>query len=451
MNEVHASAHDPGPDKDADAGPVRVLRPRRAAPADAVRPTRAEVNLAHLRHNLRVLEARLRAPTDSRGPRPAHAPSSPPAVWGVLKADAYGHGAPAIARTLERAKIPGLCVALLEEALELRAAGIRIPILVMGGYYGPRREGLEEIFAHDLIPVVYDAAQIDRIAALVRYDGHPPANVHLKVDTGMGRLGASNAELDDVLAALAKHAREVRLEGLMTHLACADAPDLEVTRAQLRQFAAIEARARALGLAPTIRHAANSAALLRLDEARLDLVRPGIAVFGVSPMPGVLDRELKPVMRVRSEAVALRTVAKGDRIGYGHTWEAARPSLIATVPIGYADGLSRQLSNRGSALVRGRRVPIVGAMSMDLTTVDVTDVPGMRLGDEVVFLGPQEGALGKDVIHAAEIADLVGTIPYEVLTSISRRVPRFYREPLPEDDVRRLSEKVSFVFFPPPP
>ncbi|WP_437673298.1 alanine racemase [Sorangium sp. So ce131] len=396
------------------AGPVRVLRPRRAAPADAVRPTRAEVNLANLRHNLRVLER-------------AMSGASKPQIWGVLKADAYGHGAPAVARTLERTGIPGLCVALLEEAVELRDAGIRVPILVMGGYYGPRREGFEEILARDLVPVVYDAGQIERLANLLRLEQRGRVGVHLKVDTGMGRLGAAPSELDAVLATLAKHP-EVRLDGLMTHLACADADDLGVTLDQMRRFEEIEQRARRFGLTPRLRHASNSAAMLRLPAARLDVVRPGVALFGISPCPG-LAPDLKPVIRVRSEVVALRTVEKGERIGYGHTWEAARQSVVATVPMGYADGLSRQLSNRGAALMRGQRAPIAGTVSMDLTMLDVTDIPGARVGDEVVFLGTQDGPLGRATISAEEIAGLTGTIPWEVLTSISRRVPRFYREP----------------------
>jgi alanine racemase len=402
---------------------VRVLHPRRAAPADAVRPTRAEVNLAHLRHNLRAVERALAA--DPRAPRAA--------VWGVLKADAYGHGAPAVARTLERAGMPGICVALLEEAVELRAAGIRIPILVMGGYYGPRREGLEEIVASDLLAVVYDAGQIERIASIAR---DRTVGVHLKVDTGMGRLGASPRDLPAIFEAFARHP-EVRLDGLMTHLACADAEDVGSMREQLRSFAEIEAAALARGLTPRVRHAANSAALLRLPETRFEMVRPGIALFGVSPLEilspqargEVPGGELRPVMRVRTEMVALRSVEAGDRIGYGHTWKAARASQIATIPMGYADGLDRQLSNRGHVLVRGKRAPIAGTISMDMAMVDVTDIPGARLGDEVVVLGAQEGPLGRDAITATEVGALTGRIPWEVLTSISRRVPRFYREP----------------------
>lgn len=414
-------------------GTERVAKPRRAAPADAVRPTRAEVNLAHLRHNLRAVQRAL-------GDVDARAQERGPEVWGVLKADAYGHGAPAVARTLERAGMPGMCVALLEEGIELREAGIRAPILVMGGYYGPR-DGLEAMLAHDLVPVVYGPQQIEGIAAIVRHHGGVPrtgllpvsanddgrVGVHVKIDTGMGRLGVMAEGLGAVLDAIAR-SPEVRLEGLMTHFACADADELDATRAQLARFDALTHVAQARGLVPRVRHAANSAALLRLPEARLDVVRPGIALFGVAPKGG-LDVELRPVMRVRSEIVALRTLAPGESIGYGHTWTATRRSTIATVPMGYADGLSRKLSNVGSALVRGRRAPIAGAVSMDLTMLDVTDVSGAREGDEAVFLGPQDGPLGRDQIGAEEIAELTGTIPWEVLTSVSRRVPRFYREP----------------------
>ncbi len=400
---------------------VRVQKPRRAAPADAVRPTRAEVNLANLRHNLRVIERALGP--DSQTGKTAE-------VWGVLKADAYGHGAPAVARTLERAGIAGLCVALLEEGVELRAAGIRIPILVMGGYYGRQLDGLLEMIANDLIPVVYDPGQVERMARLARLENRPPMPVHWKVDTGMGRLGTSPRELSAMLSAFMQF-REVSLEGLMTHFACADALDLSATHEQMRLFAELERRVRSLGLAPKFRHAANSAALFRAPETQLERVRPGVALFGVSPTAADLPlaNELRPVMRVRSEIVAMRTLEAGARIGYGHTFQTARTSVIATVPMGYADGLSRKLSNVGHALVRGKRAPIVGTVSMDLTMIDVTDIAGARLGDEAVFLGPQEGPLGKDVISVNEVAAHADTIAWEVLTSISRRVPRFYREP----------------------
>ncbi|MEZ4308019.1 MAG: alanine racemase [Polyangiaceae bacterium] len=297
----------------------------------------------------------------------------------------------------------------------------------MGGYFGPRRAGIEEMFEHDLTPVVYDAAEIERIATVIRFSDRQPLRVHLKVDTGMGRLGVSPDELPAVLDAFAKNPK-VELHGLMTHLACADGEDLDTTHEQLRRFAELRKQVAARGLRPKVLHAANSAALLRLPNAWFDAVRPGIALFGVAPRAGLMP-ELRPVMRVRSEIVTLRTVPKGEAIGYGHTWRAERDSRIATVPMGYADGLDRLLSNKGHGLIHGKRAPIAGTVSMDLTMIDVTDIPSAKAGDEVVLLGPQEGPLGKDTITADEIAEKTGRISWEVLTSVSRRVPRFYREP----------------------
>lgn len=388
----------------ATATPIpRVFKPRRTLPTDVVRPTRAEISLANLRWNLQRLRRRSRAP-----------------VWAVLKADGYGHGAKACARTLERAGASGLCVALLEEGMELRNAGVTLPVLVMGGYYG---SAYGEVLAHHLTPVLYDVAQIEELVKEVRYRACEPPAIHLKVDTGMGRLGVSPRELPRVARAL-EAAPDIRLEGLMTHFACADT-DPESIAEQLRVFDAATQTLRGHGVVAPLRHAANSAALLSSEATHLDLVRPGIGLFGVEPAPG-LGSELKPVMRVVSTVIAVRELQAGQSVGYGGTWTATRTSRIATVPLGYADGLSRARST-GSLLVRGKRVPIVGRVSMDLTTVDVTEVPGVVLGDEVVALGSQSGELGHDTISVAELAATQGTIPWEVLTSVSRRVPRFYR------------------------
>jgi alanine racemase len=405
----------------AAADSVRVLKPRRAAPADAVRPTRAEVNLAALRHNLRVV---VRHAKDASGAR-AH-------VWPVLKADGYGHGAPAVARTLERAGAEGFCVALLEEAVELRDAGIRAPILVMGGFNAGSRSTCEEIAARDVVPVVYDRSQIEGLARAARATGRP-ALAHLKVDTGMARLGVRMADLESFAERLVQHP-EVQITGVMTHLACADAAeagaDAGFTADQVARFEEATKRlVRAGAVAEgTMRHAANSAALLRGD-AIFDAVRPGIAIFGVSPLPGDVSSELRAAMRVRSEIVDVRALDAGESVGYGSLYRTSRASRIATIPMGYADGLSRHLSNRGHVLVRGRRAAVVGAVSMDMSMIDVTGIPGAVLGDEVVVLGAQEGVLGKDAITADEIAGQAGTIAWEVMTSVSRRVPRFYREP----------------------
>ena len=401
---------------------VRILRPRRAAPADAVRPTRAEINLAALRHNLHVVARH------ARGAK----------IWGVLKADGYGHGAPAVARTLERAGADGFCVALLEEGIELREAGINAPILVMGGYYGSAHG---EVLARGLTPVVYDGAQLEAFARLVRSgDVEGPIDVHVKIDTGMARLGVTMDELGTFADSLHQYAGELRVRGLMTHLAQADALSAEETREQVRLFDEATALLRTRGIVADVRHAANSAAVLRGDvdtaDARFDAVRPGIALFGVPPLllsqdggGNPVSDELRPVMRVRSEIVDVREIPAGAGAGYGALWRAPAKARIATIAMGYADGLSRQLSNKGHVLVRGKRAPIVGAVSMDMVMIDVSAHEGVSIRDEVVVLGAQEGPLGKDAISAQEIAGHAGTIAWEVLTSISRRVPRFYREP----------------------
>lgn len=416
---------------DGEGGSLRVLRPRRAAPDHVVRPTRAEVDLTALRHNLRQLE------------RAAGAAK----VWAVLKADGYGHGAPAVARTLERAGVDGVAVALLEEAIELRDAGIRAPILVMGGYYG---DAYEELLAHDLVPVVYHVGHLAALARASRTRGLEGAalRVHLKVDTGMARLGVRPGALPDMLEALAAFP-QISVDGLMTHLACADAADPagdESVRQQLAAFDRAVATVRAAGHTPRWLHAGNSAALLRSGatfDARYAAVRPGIALFGgVASTLAAGAVDLHPTLRLRSEIVDLRTLEPGEGVGYGHTFRAparadGRGTVIATVPMGYADGLPRTLSSKDGApgfplLVRGHRAPIVGAVSMDLVTLDVTDVPGVRLRDEVVALGaatPERTAkLGRPAsIGIEDLARAAGLIPWDVMTSISRRVPRFYR------------------------
>ncbi|HEX4448280.1 MAG TPA: alanine racemase [Polyangiaceae bacterium] len=390
----------------------RILRPRRAAPADAVRPTRAEVNLEALRHNVRVVRRHAGA---------AH-------VWAVLKADAYGHGAPAVARTLERdRRVDGFCVALLEEGIELREAGIMAPILVMGGHYGTAHE---EVIARGLIPVVHDLGQIAAFARLVRAGiASGPIDVHLKVDTGMARLGVTMQVLPALAARLSEFP-EVRVRGLMTHLACAEDVDPRATIEQDQRFEEATTLLAGFGASPLVRHVANSAAILR-GGVLYDAVRPGISLFGVAPRVDdePVVRDLKPVMCVRTEIVAVRALEAGAPVGYGATWQSVGASRVATIPMGYADGLSRHLGNRGHVLVRGKRAPIVGAVSMDMAMIDVTAVDGAGVGDDVVVLGAQEGPLGSEIITADEIAAHAGTIPWEVLTSISRRVPRFYRDP----------------------
>ncbi|HJL20661.1 MAG TPA: alanine racemase [Polyangiaceae bacterium LLY-WYZ-15_(1-7)] len=379
-----------------------VLRPRLQRADEALRPTRAEIDLEAIAHNYRVVSE----------------VAGPAKVLAVVKADAYGHGVVPVARRLQQEGARGLCVALAEEGLELREAGIHTDIVVLNGAYGHAHG---EVLAAGLTPVVYDIAQVEALAAAA---GGRAFGVHLKVDTGMARLGVPLAELGRFLERFGA-IPGARIDGLMTHLACADSDD-GFTAEQLQRFTRAQHVVRAHGHRPKVLHAANSAATFRHPSSRYDLVRCGIALFGFPNAPGV-EAALRPAMRLRSEVVALRWLEPGAPVGYDGTFRAARRTLLATIPVGYGDGLMRMGSNRGAALLRGRRAPIVGNISMDLTTLDVTDVPGVAVGDEAVLFGSQRGPDGELArIDATEVAEACGTIPYEVLCAISRRVPRFY-------------------------
>ena len=360
-----------------------------------VRPTRAEIDLDALAHNLRVVRER--------------APASK--VLAVVKADAYGHGLEAVARRLADEGIDGFGVALVEEGLMLRQRGVTVPILVLNGIYdGAHAETLRA----GLTPVIYD---LDDVARFSKAAGIGTADVHLKVDTGMTRLGVPDHELDAFLEGLEAFPN-VRLSGLMTHLSSAE-DDPDATREQLVRFEAAKARVLARGHRPRLIHAANSAATLFRGEARFDMVRAGVVLYGVMPGP-TPDPELRPVMRVLTSVARVKTFPAGTAVGYGRSWTAARESRIATLAIGYGDGFPRSLSNRADVLIRGRRCPIVGRVSMDLTGVDVTDLPECVRGDEAVVLGHQGGAR----ITAEELGERAGSISWEILTQISPRVPR---------------------------
>ena len=348
-----------------------------------VRPTRAEIQRDALAHNLRVVRAHT---GDAK-------------IFAVIKADAYGHGLQPIAEWLVAEGIDGLAVALAEEGLTLRAAGIEVPVIVLNGIYdGAHRDVVEA----RLSPVVYDPGDAERFAAL-------GAGVHVKVDTGMTRLGVRELE------AFLDRFERLRIDGLMTHLASAE-DDEEATNAQLDAFDAAVARVRQRGHAPVL-HAANSAGVLLHPRARHDLVRPGVALYGVRPTEDS-PLDLRPVMRVVTSVARVADVPAGARVGYGGTWTAPKPSRIATLAIGYGDGYLRASSNRGHALIRGVRCPLVGRVSMDLTGVDVTALPECERGDEAVMVG--EG------LRAEEVGRNAGTIAYEVLSSIAPRVPRVY-------------------------
>jgi alanine racemase len=372
--------------------------------AGSARPRSAEatVDLAALARNAAALRRRA-------GGR---------ALLAVVKADAYGHGAPAVARALEAAGAERLAVVTVGEAEELRAAGVRAPILVLGGLEAPA--DAEAAAAQGLVPVVQHPEHVALLAAAAARSGRPLA-VQLEVDTGMSRMGVPADAAAALLARIAGEPR-LRLDGVYTHLARADDPDLAPTRAQLARFAGVLAQARAGGLATGLVHVANSAGLLAGEALggalppEVDAVRPGLALYGALPAPH-LRAEIEPVMTLRARVVNLRRVAAGDAVGYGGTWRAPRATRIATVALGYADGLPWSLAGRGAELcLRGRRVPIAGRISMDLTTLDVGDGPA-ELGDPVTVFG----AGGPRV---EELAERAGTIPWEILVRIGRRVAR---------------------------
>ena len=369
------------------------------------RPTVAEVSLAALRNNLRQVRELV-------GPGVA--------VQAVVKADGYGHGAVAAARAFLEAGAAMLGVSTVPEGVELRRAGLSAPILVLGGCF---RGEEQAIVTHDLACAVWTLESARALSGTAHATGRPVA-VHLKVDTGMTRLGL---DLPDVRA-LGEALRDLpglHVAGIFSHFASADDVDTVQARGQTERFrAAVEALASA-GVRPEHVHLANSAAVLSAPAAHFTMVRPGIMLYGYAPAEHLASRAaLRPAMRLRTAVSQARRVAPGTAVGYGGTFIASRPSLIAVLPLGYADGYHRLASNRAQVLVRGRRAPVAGRVCMDHTMIDVTGMDGVAAGEPVVVFGAQRGA----TLGADELAAWCETISYEVLTSVGRRVPRAYVE-----------------------
>lgn len=379
--------------------------------------TWAQIDLSAIAHNVREL----RRITEPRA-----------LLMIAVKANAYGHGAVRVARTGLENGVDQLGVARIEEGIELRRAGIRAPILVFG--YTPAC--LAPVLAdHELTASVFSL----RGAALL--DAAMPRNrrlaVHLKVDTGMGRMGllpekrrcaaegvnSGPGAVEEVLGIAAL--KNLRLEGLWTHFAASDEADKSYTRQQLRLFEELIQSLENKGLNVALRHAANSGAIIDMPESHLDMVRAGISVYGLYPSRDVDMNKirLRPALTLKARITHVKRVPAGTRISYGGTWQSSRPTTIATVPVGYGDGYSRSLSNRGQMLVHGMRAPIVGRVCMDLTMLDVGHIDNVRVGDEVVLIGRQ----GDEVITADEIAGQLNTINYEVVTALMHRVPRIYK------------------------
>ncbi len=377
---------------------------------------RAEIDLKAIANNIKELR-RITHP-DAR-------------LMGVVKANGYGHGAIEVAQCALQNGAEILGVARIEEGIQIREAGIEVPILIFG-YTLP--ELAIDLLEYDLTQTVYtyaSAQTLSRTAAALK----KKIRIHLKVDTGMGRLGLlpQNFQLDNSAAIDTDAVEEtlaiagldgLELEGIFTHFATADSADKTYAEDQLDLFMNFLNRLRKAGLEPPVRHAANSAALIDIPQSHLDLVRPGIATYGLYPSDEVNKRHvsLKPAMALKARIIQLKKVPAGFKVSYGTSHQTRKPTTIATIPIGYADGLNRLLSSRGQMLVHEQRAPIIGRVCMDLTMLDVGHIDNIQMGEEVVVFGRQ----GSASITVDEVASSLNTINYEIVSTITARVPRVY-------------------------
>ena len=364
------------------------------------RPTRILVDLGAIAHNLAAIRARVGVP-----------------VMGIVKANAYGHGLVPVARHLQTQGVDQLGVAFLEEGIALREAGITLPILVLGGIFGPQ---VGEYLQHDLEITVSSVDKLRQVEAAAQAVGRR-AVVHLKVDTGMERIGVHSYSCGPFIEA-AVASRWCTIKGIYSHLACADDPASPMTGQQVERFAEACAHFDRLGAPVPLRHLANSGGVLHFPETWLDMVRPGIVLYGVQPDPAsVRTLNLRPALSLVSKVVYFKVVRAGHPVSYGATWAPARDTRVVTVPLGYGDGWPRALSSRGQVLLGGARHPIVGRICMDQFMVDIGQGSAWN-EDPVVLVGCQ----GDACLPVEEVAATAGTIPYEVLTGLNERIPRVY-------------------------
>ncbi|MBM4347604.1 MAG: alanine racemase [Deltaproteobacteria bacterium] len=366
------------------------------------RPTVAEIDLRALAFNYQQIKKQI--PTGV-------------SILAVVKADAYGHGAGPVSLKLEKIGADYLGVAIPEEGMALRKGGVKTPILILGGMF---QEDAEAILRYGLTPVVFDIDSLRRLSKAAK-NKRKKARVHLKVDTGMGRLGVPFHLFSAFLKETQKFSN-IEIEGLLSHFSMTDEEE-SYTSSQWEKFQQAVNLAKEMGVSSRYIHMANSATSTVFPEYSGNLIRPGIMLYGSYPSSTFEKRiKLKPVLTLKTRIHFLKSVPAGSRISYGGTFVTRRESLIATLPIGYADGYSTRLSNQGEVLIRGKRSPVVGKVCMDLIMADVTNVPGVSKGDEVILIGRQ----GREQITADEVARIFGSIPYEVLCLIGKRVPRMY-------------------------
>lgn len=387
---------------------VRATRTERRVPSTEKmpiqhRPTYAEINIDALRHNCREVLKRL--------PKEMN-------VLAIVKANAYGHGALFCARALAGLGVSRLGVATVEEGIELRDGGLGGEIFVLGGVLTPNPKDLLE---YRLKPVLHDLEGVKKLGSYLK-DANKEYAVHIKLDTGMGRLGLLPSDTEELIRLL-KAFPQICVEGVMTHLARADEENPEPTDRQFVLFQKLQRIFEEKGLKAPFYHIANSAMIIDGRSNGYQWARPGIMLYGAYPHPRQREIvDLKPVMTLKTGIMSLKRHPAGSPLSYGGTFVTKHESLIGILPVGYADGYPRLVSNRASVLVRGRRAPVVGRVCMDLTLVDVTNIPGVSLGDEVVLFGKQ----GDAIIRAEEVADWAETISYEIFCGITSRVPRIY-------------------------
>ena len=376
----------------------------------STRSTVAHVNLAALQDNHRAIVAHLAGDAARR----------PPQVIAVVKANAYGHGAGPVALALEQAGATMLACADIEEGVALRRAGAQVPILVFGALSVSDLDGVVD---HLLTPTISSPFAARAVEAAAARRG-VTIGYHLKIDTGMHRLGFRHDNLARTLPPVLA-SPHLKLEGAFTHFASADVPESPLFDQQRAGFDVAMGTLEALGGRPAVRHAANSAALLRDSRVWYDAVRPGLLLYGIVPPPLASTIALTPAMSLTSRVVAVKGLRPGEGVGYGWRFSTEEPRSIAVVPAGYADGLDTRMANRASVLVRGRRAPVVGAISMDMMTIDVTGLGDVEPGDEVVIIGRQ-GEESWQQIDAREMASVIGTIPWEIVCRLGTRVERVF-------------------------
>ncbi|WP_129124557.1 alanine racemase [Geomonas oryzae] len=374
------------------------------------RPTVVEIDLAALRHNFGLVQKRV---PEGCG------------ILAVVKADAYGHGFQYVSEELEKLGVDAFAVAFLAEGVQLRMSGISRPVLILGGIYPGEERRCIGLNISTALYSLEQAAALDQAAVEIKC--YRKAKIHLKVDTGMGRLGVTWDKVPEFLEKL-KQFKNLELEGIFSHFASADELDpdgIAFTKLQAERFNAAVMEARRQGFEPRYIHTANSAAILGVDLPFCNLVRPGIILYGAAPSSDFADHDqFIQVMRLKSRVAMLKWVEPGTSISYGRRFVAKERTLIASVPVGYADGYCRSLTNKGEALIRGQRARVSGTVCMDWIMLDVTNIKGVEVGDEVTLLGPDP--MG-DRISAEELADKAGTIPYEIMCGLAtRRVRRVY-------------------------